>query len=293
MAGERIGGGMIEIKQLTYTYPKQAKTALKGFNFEVKEGEIFGLLGPSGAGKSTTQKILIGLLKGYRGSVKVNGKELSSYGREYAEMIGVAFEMPNFYIKMTAYENLTFFRSLYRSEGEDIEKLLERVGLKEAMHQRVGDFSKGMKMRLNFCRAFLHRPFIVFLDEPTSGLDPVNVTKIKTFLREQKEQGKTIIITTHDMAFAENLCDRVAFMVDGDIALIDSPQALKVKMGEPVLQVTYSDNGEMKTTEFVQEGLGKNKAFLRLLQEKEIVTMHTKEATLEDIFVRVTGREIA
>ncbi|BBU38316.1 ABC transporter ATP-binding protein [Aeribacillus pallidus] len=284
---------MIEIKQLTYTYPKQAKTALKGFNFEVKEGEIFGLLGPSGAGKSTTQKILIGLLKGYRGSVKVNGKELSSYGREYAEMIGVAFEMPNFYIKMTAYENLTFFRSLYRSEGEDIEKLLERVGLNEAMHQRVGDFSKGMKMRLNFCRAFLHRPFIVFLDEPTSGLDPVNVTKIKTFLREQKEQGKTIIITTHDMAFAENLCDRVAFMVDGDIQLIDSPQALKVKMGEPVLQVTYSDNGEMKTTEFVQEGLGKNKAFLRLLQEKEIVTMHTKEATLEDIFVRVTGREIA
>ena len=223
----------------------------------------------------------------------MNGKELSSYGREYAEMIGVAFEMPNFYIKMTAYENLTFFRSLYRSEGEDIEKLLERVGLKEAMHQRVGDFSKGMKMRLNFCRAFLHRPFIVFLDEPTSGLDPVNVTKIKTFLREQKEQGKTIIITTHDMAFAENLCDRVAFMVDGDIALIDSPQALKVKMGEPVLQVTYSDNGEMKTTEFVQAGLGKNKAFLRLLQEKEIVTMHTKEATLEDIFVRVTGREIA
>ena len=293
MAGERIGGGMIEIKQLTYTYPKQAKTALKGFNFEVKEGEIFGLLGPSGAGKSTTQKILIGLLKGYRGSVKVNGKELSSYGREYAEMIGVAFEMPNFYIKMTAYENLTFFRSLYRLEGEDIEKLLERVGLNEAMHQRVGDFSKGMKMRLNFCRAFLHRPFIVFLDEPTSGLDPVNVTKIKTFLREQKEQGKTIIITTHDMAFAENLCDRVAFMVDGDIALIDSPQALKVKMGEPVLQVTYSDNGEMKTTEFVQAGLGKNKAFLRLLQEKEIVTMHTKEATLEDIFVRVTGREIA
>lgn len=95
------------------------------------------------------------------------------------------------------------------------------------------------------------------------------------------------------MAFAENLCDRVAFMVDGDIALIDSPQALKVKMGEPVLQVTYSDNGEMKTTEFVQAGLGKNKAFLRLLQEKEIVTMHTKEATLEDIFVRVTGREIA
>lgn len=284
---------MIEIKQLTYTYPKQAKTALKGFNFEVKEGEIFGLLGPSGAGKSTTQKILIGLLKGYRGSVKVNGKELSSYGREYAEMIGVAFEMPNFYIKMTAYENLTFFRSLYRLEGEDIEKLLERVGLNEAMHQRVGDFSKGMKMRLNFCRAFLHRPFIVFLDEPTSGLDPVNVTKIKTFLREQKEQGKTIIITTHDMAFAENLCDRVAFMVDGDIALIDSPQALKVKMGEPVLQVTYSDNGEMKTTEFVQAGLGKNKAFLRLLQEKEIVTMHTKEATLEDIFVRVTGREIA
>jgi fluoroquinolone transport system ATP-binding protein len=292
MAGEGIDGGMIEIKQLTYTYPKQAKPTLKGFSFEVRKGEIFGLLGPSGAGKSTTQKILIGLLKGYGGSVKINGKELSSFGREYAEMIGVAFEMPNFYVKMTAYENLAFFRSLYRSEAEDIEKLLEWVGLKEAMHQRVGDFSKGMKMRLNFCRAFLHRPSIVFLDEPTSGLDPVNVTKIKTFLREQKEAGKTIFITTHDMAFAENLCDRVAFMVDGDIALIDSPQMLKVIMGEPVLQITYLDNGEMKTAEFVQAGLGKNNTFFRLLQEKEIVTMHTKEATLEDIFVRVTGRDI-
>jgi ABC-type multidrug transport system ATPase subunit len=118
--------------------------------------------------------------------------------------------------------------------------------LKEAMHQRVGDFSKGMKMRLNFCRAFLHRPFIVFLDEPPSGLDPVNITKMKAFLRKQKEAGKTILITTHDMAFAESVCDRVAFMVDGDIALIDSPQALKVKMGEPVVQVTYLDNGEIK-----------------------------------------------
>ena len=111
----------------------------------------------------------------------MNGKELSSLGREYAETIGVAFETPNFYAKMTAYENLAFFRSLYRCEAEDIETLLESVGLKEAMHQRVGDFSKGMKMRLNFCRAFLHRPSIVFLDEPTSGLDPVNITNGKFF----------------------------------------------------------------------------------------------------------------
>jgi fluoroquinolone transport system ATP-binding protein len=293
MAGKGADCKVIDAKQLTYTYPKQAEPTLKGLDFQVNRGEIFGLLGPSGAGKSTTQKILIGLLKGYEGSVKVNGKELSSLGREYAETIGVAFETPNFYAKMTAYENLAFFRSLYRCEAEDIETLLESVGLKEAMHQRVGDFSKGMKMRLNFCRAFLHRPSIVFLDEPTSRLDPVNITKMKAFLRKQKEAGKTILITTHDMAFAESVCDRVAFMVDGDIVLIDSPQALKVKMGEPVVQVTYLDNGEIKTAEFVQAGLGNNEAFFQLLREKEIVTMHTKEATLEDIFVRVTGRDVA
>jgi fluoroquinolone transport system ATP-binding protein len=293
MSGEGADYKVIEVRQLTYTYPKQAQPTLKGLDFHVNRGEIFGLLGPSGAGKSTTQKILIGLLKGYEGSIKVNGKELALLGREYAETIGVAFEMPNFYVKMTAYENLAFFRSLYRCESEDVATLLEAVGLKEAMHQRVGDFSKGMKMRLNFCRAFLHRPSIVFLDEPTSGLDPVNITKIKAFLRKQKEAGKTILITTHDMAFAESVCDRVAFMVDGEIVLIDSPQALKVKMGEPVVQVTYLDNGEMKTAEFIQAGLGNNRAFLQLIREKGIVTMHTKEATLEDIFVRVTGREVA
>ncbi|GGJ79605.1 fluoroquinolone transport system ATP-binding protein [Anoxybacillus voinovskiensis] len=284
---------MMEIKELTYTYPKQVSPILKGLNFHVDKGEIFGLLGPSGAGKSTTQKILIGLLKGYKGSVQVDGKELSSFGRDYAETIGVAFEAPNFYIKMTAYENLVFFRSLYRRESEHIEMLLEAVGLKEAMHQRVSEFSKGMKMRLNFCRAFLHRPSIVFLDEPTSGLDPVNIAKIKAFLQTEAQKGKTIFITTHDMAFAESVCDRVAFIVDGEIVLIDSPKTLKVEMGERVVEVTYIEQGSKKTAVFMQEKLGENEEFLQLLREKEILTMHTKEATLEDIFVRVTGREIA
>ncbi|EMI11469.1 ABC transporter ATP-binding protein [Anoxybacillus gonensis] len=284
---------MLKVKELTYTYPKQTVPILKGVNFCVNKGEIFGLLGPSGAGKSTTQKILIGLLKGYKGSVQVDGKELSSLGSDYAETIGVAFEAPNFYIKMTAYENLAFFRSLYRGKSERIETLLESVGLKEAMHQKVSEFSKGMKMRLNFCRAFLHRPSIVFLDEPTSGLDPVNIAKIKSFLQTEAQKGKTVFITTHDMAFAESVCDRVAFIVDGEIVVMDSPKTLKMEMGERVVEVTYIEQGKKKTATFTQDRLGENEAFLQLLREKEILTMHTKEATLEDIFVRVTGREIA
>ena len=149
-----------------------------------------------------------------------------------------------------------------------------------------------MKMRLNFCRAFLNKPEIVFLDEPTSGLDPVNAKKIKDIILEKKAQGKTVFLTTHNMSVAEDVCDRVAFIVDGRIPLIDSPRDLKIQKGKRILRVEYTENSRTQIKNFDLKDIGRNNSFLKLLKGKTIETMHTQEATLEDIFIEVTGRSL-
>jgi fluoroquinolone transport system ATP-binding protein len=284
---------MIHVENLGYTYPKTGAPAISGLTFAVERGQIFGFLGPSGAGKSTTQKILIGLLKGYQGRVAVLGRDRSAWGADYYEHIGVSFELPNHFLKLTALENLAYFGSLYRRAACSPHDLLDLVGLGEDGATPVGQFSKGMKGRLNLARALLHDPQLLFLDEPTSGQDPVNVRRIKDLIRQQRRAGKTVFLTTHDMAVAEDLCDRVAFIVDGRIQLIDSPRSLKLRYGAPTVRVEYQDNSHTARDEFALAGLGDNHGFLGLLRSGKVQTIHSQEATLEDIFIRVTGRSLS
>jgi fluoroquinolone transport system ATP-binding protein len=284
---------MIGVRDMTFTYPAGDAPAARGLSFSVGRGEIFGFLGPSGAGKSTTQKILIGLLRGYEGNVEVMGRDLGSWGADYYERVGVSFELPNHYQKLTALENLDFFSSLYHKPTEDPRKLLEMVGLGEDADVRVSRFSKGMQMRLTFARALLHRPELIFLDEPTAGLDPVNARRLKDIVLGLKSEGRTIFLTTHDMTVADQLCDRVAFIVDGSIALIDSPRELKIRQGERKVRVEYRKNGGTGTCEFPLDGVGDDEGFLRLLRREQIETIHTEEATLEDVFIKATGRSLA
>ncbi|WP_027084495.1 ABC transporter ATP-binding protein [Cohnella panacarvi] len=283
---------MIMVKNLQFKYPGAAERTLRGLDFSIRPGEIFGFLGPSGAGKSTTQKILIGSLKQYEGEVQVLGKEIRTVGSDYYERIGVAFEFPNFYQKFTVIENLRLFQSLYAGPTEDPRILLAKLGLEDAAHQKVSQLSKGMKMRLNFCRSILHRPEVLFLDEPTSGLDPVNSKIMKELILEKKSEGATVIITTHNMQAAEELCDRVAFIVDGHIKLIDSPRDLKLRLGVRQIRVEYRDNQELKAEDFAIDGIGGNERFLQLLRQYPIETMHSRETTLEQIFIDVTGRTL-
>ncbi len=205
---------MISVKDLQFSYTKVP--FIREVSFEVSPGEIFGFLGPSGAGKSTLQKILTGLLTDYRGTVTVNGEEPKNRKNSFYENIGVDFEFPSLYEKLTAYENLRFFASLYKKQ-RDIGILLNSVGLANDADKKVSDFSKGMKSRLNFIKALLHDPALLFLDEPTSGLDPSNARVMKDLILSEKKAGKTIILTTHNMFDATELCDRVAFIVDGRI----------------------------------------------------------------------------
>ena len=288
----RNGSEMIGARDMTFTYPAGDAPAVRGLSFSVRRGEIFGFLGPSGAGKSTTQKVLIGLLRGYEGDVEVMGRDLGSWGADYYERVGVSFELPNHYQKLTALENLDFFGSLYHKATEDPRRLLDMVGLGEDADTRVSRFSKGMQMRLTFARALLHRPELIFLDEPTAGLDPVNARKLKNIILELKSEGRTIFLTTHDMTVADQLCDRVAFIVDGRIALIDSPRELKIQQGKRKVRVEYRKNGGTETCEFPLDGLGNDEEFLRLLRREQIETIHTEEATLEDVFIKATGRSL-
>jgi fluoroquinolone transport system ATP-binding protein len=283
---------MIKADRLTYRYPQAAADTLKSISFDIGDGEIFGFLGPSGAGKSTTLKILIGVAKNYTGSVSLFGNEMRTEGKSFYERIGVAFEQPNFYSKFTAEENLCFFSSLYSATALNPTPLLEELGLEAHRSKRVSEFSKGMKMRLNFCRALLHNPDILFLDEPTSGLDPTNAKAVRDIILREKNKGKTIVINTHNMQLAEAICDRVAFVVDGTLPVIDSPYRLNLQHGKKVVNIAYRTDNGIEETSFPLTDLHSNAAFQRLLETKSIETIHTQEASLEDIFIKVTGRRL-
>ncbi|SKC87994.1 ABC transporter ATP-binding protein [Maledivibacter halophilus] len=284
---------MIEVKDLKFTYINAKEKTIKGLSFSVKKGEIFGFLGPSGAGKSTTQKILIGILKDYKGNIKVRGKEIKDWNKDFYERVGISFELPSLYRKLTALENLNFIKSFYEGKTQDSMELLEMVGLEDKANLKVSQYSKGMKMRLGFARAFIHKPELLFLDEPTSGLDPVNAKNIKEIILNKKREGKTIFLTTHNMNVAEELCDRVAFIVDGEIKLIDSPKELKIKYGKRNLRVEYYDNNDSVYKEFDLKNIGYNDRFIELLRNKPIKTIHTGEASLDEIFIQITGRRLS
>jgi fluoroquinolone transport system ATP-binding protein len=220
------------------------------------------------------------------------GKERKSWNKDFFESIGVAFDFPNLFLKLSAGENLKLIGSYYRNKPADIKGLLDRVGLLPDINTRTENFSKGMKMRLNFVRAIMHQPELLFLDEPTSGLDPVNAHIIKEIILEEKRKGRTIFLTTHNMTVAEQLCDRVAFVNEGKIVATDSPKNLMVQFGKPKLKVEYQKDNLMFDQEFDLEGLGDNVAFQDLLRTSVIKTMHSAEATLEEIFIQLTGRNL-
>jgi fluoroquinolone transport system ATP-binding protein len=283
---------MIQVNNLQFTYKKTQKEAIQNMCFDVTKGEVFGFLGPSGAGKTTTQRLIIGLLRNYTGKIEVLGKERNQWGKNFYEQIGVAFDFPNLYTKLTAKENLQLIGSYYKNNSENPEKLLDRVGLLPEKDVRVENFSKGMKMRLNFVRSIMHNPNLMFFDEPTSGLDPVNAHVIKEIILEQKKAGKTVFLTTHNMTVAEQLCDRVAFIVEGKIVNIGSPKDLMIEHGKRLVKIEYQMNGDICEQSFELTDLGDNPDFLNILRNSKIKTIHSCEATLEDIFIKLTGRSL-
>ncbi|GAA4654882.1 ABC transporter ATP-binding protein [Anaerocolumna aminovalerica] len=280
---------MIKVKNVSFSYTK--KPFVKDISFSVGGGEIFGFLGPSGAGKTTLQKILTGLISTYDGSAVVAGMECKRHNNSFYEKIGVDFEFSTLYEKLTARQNLQFFSSLYRNQPASIDNLLEAVGLHNDADKKVSDYSKGMKSRLNFIKSLLHDPSILFLDEPTSGLDPTNSRLMKDMILEEKRKGKTIIITTHNMHDATELCDKVAFIVNGEIRAWDSPHNLIMSKGAAKITYSYFENGEQTSSCLLKE-ISEDTKLQMLIKDNSLLSIHSSEPTLNDIFIDLTGRTL-
>lgn len=280
---------MIKVEKLYFSYSKTP--FIKDIEFTVEKGEIFGFLGPSGSGKTTLQKILTGLLTNYKGSAMVDGMECKHHADNFYENIGVDFEFSTLYEKLTARQNLEFFSSLYKKKSYSIDELLERMGLQNDADKKASDYSKGMKSRLNFIRALLHDPNIIFLDEPTSGLDPTNSRLMKDMILAEKAKGKTIILTTHNMLDATELCDKVAFIVNGEVCALDSPHNLIMSKGAVTVTYTYYEQGE-KSADCLLRDISEDRRLQHLIENNKLLSIHTNEPTLNDIFMDITGRTL-
>ena len=220
----------IAVDSISYAYGDLE--AVKGISFAVARVRCWGFSGPNGAGKSTTIKMLTGQLQAQSGVARILGQDVTRDDSEVQAAIGVCFEEKNLYLSMTAEENLRFFASLFGIKRVDTDGLLRRVGLADRGRDRVEGYSKGMRQRLMVARALVNRPEVLFLDEPTDGLDPVSSKAIRALIRQEAERGAAVLLTTHDMAEADELCDRVAFINEGRLHALDTPENLKLKHGK-------------------------------------------------------------
>jgi len=282
----------IIVENLTYRYGDLL--AVDHITFDVGQGEILGLLGPNGSGKTTTVKMLTGQLVPKDGRAVLLGLDVVTRTAEVQARIGVCFEQTNLYEMMSAIDNLTLFAELFGVKDFDGYALLHRVGLAGREKDKVSGYSKGMKQRLMIARSLVNRPEILFMDEPTSGLDPVSAEAIRHIILEERDRGATVFLTTHDMWEADKLCDRVAFMNEGRIVALDAPHALKQKYGRRslVAEVAAAD-GHLNKREINLDTEDTADAVKDLFSSGKVVTIHSEEATLEDIFIQVTGRRLS
>ncbi len=282
---------VISAEEIAYSYKEI--TAVDHISFGIGEGEVLGFLGPNGAGKTTTLNILTGLMKAQEGRVFIGGLDIAMQMKDVQAEIGVCFEEKNLYEEMSASENLRFYAALFGIRGFDPLPLLRRVGLPASRKDRVANFSKGMKQRLMVARALVNRPRALFLDEPTDGLDPVSAQAVRQVIIEEKERGAAVFLTTHDMFEADKLSDRVAFINDGRIVALDTPDELKHRHGKRRVRIRYRDNGSVLEEELELDAPDIGPKLNTIATERTIVDMHTEEATLEDIFIELTGRGLA
>jgi ABC-2 type transport system ATP-binding protein len=285
--------------------------AVRGVSFEIREGEIFGLLGPNGAGKTTTLECLIGLREPDSGQIEVCGIDALKNPREVKQRIGAALQTISLQDKITAREALALFGSFYRLPIAP-EKLLERFSLQEKSDQHFDTLSGGQKQRLAIALAFVNNPELIFLDEPTTGLDPQSRRELHQEIAKMKREGHTVLITTHYMEEAEQLCDRLAVVDHGQIIATGTPRELigrsaglqtvsgttsspvdpSLFAGLPGAQDAHCDDTAFRfRSASANEAVGQ---LLRLLREKniELAELHLRKASLEDVFIELTGSRL-
>jgi ABC-2 type transport system ATP-binding protein len=306
---------IVEARNLQKTY--DMIRALEDVSFSIEEGEIFGLLGPNGAGKTTTIRMLSGLTVPDGGEALVDGCDVIRDPVGAKKRLGVVPESSNLYMELSATENLVYMAQLYgmpKAEWKPrAEDLLRQFGLYERRHSRFQGFSRGMKRRLTIAAALVHRPRIVFLDEPTTGLDIMSARGLRGLIRELKKSGVTVLLTTHLIPEAEELCDRIAIIVKGKILLTDTVTGIKQQVKETeILELSLEPLSESVIDQLQRisgiEKAGKVDSHLRLYGNTilkqlpaiievltdsriDILSIQSLNPTLEDAFVKLTGVE--
>ena len=278
----------IEVENLSRAF--NGLRAVDNISFSVEAGEIFGFLGHNGAGKTTTIRMLSGQLLPSSGRGRVAGCDIVTEQQRLRPLIGVVSEHQNLYERMSGRENLEFAARLYGRDTQRVDAVLEQVDLLDRAKDRVQNYSNGMKQRLVIARSILHRPQIVFLDEPTRGLDPVVGRELRQLITDMSSQGVTIFLTTHYMEEADQLCDRVAFLSEGRIVALDTPNELKTAHGSNQVNVTLN-NGE--SLSIALDGPNAGSELQQLINSGEVRTIHSAEATLEEVFIQLAGRRLS
>ncbi|WP_010529763.1 ABC transporter ATP-binding protein [Lentibacillus jeotgali] len=277
----------IEVKGMRKVFGQNP--AIKDASFNVKKGEIFGLLGPSGSGKTTTIKILTGELGQTAGEVNVLGIDSERFGTaDFKSRIGILSDNSSLYERLSVYDNLKLFCRLYGAPLDHLDAILREVNMESERNKTVSKLSKGMKQRVLLAKALMHKPDLVFLDEPTSALDPGNMAQIHRGLQKLNEAGTTIFLTTHNMEEATELCDRVAFLHNGELQELDSPAALRYKYSTHAFHVeTFA--GDRLVIDNEPENADQIK---ELIGNGQVKAIHTDNPTLGQIFLKVTGKEL-
>ena len=303
---------MIEVYNVTKEF--DALRAVDSISFAVERGEIFGLLGPNGAGKTTTIRVLTGVLEPDGGTAAIGGYDIQKNPLEAKQLMGIVPEMANAYIDLSPLKNLLFMGELYgihkRKREEKAVQLLKLFGLYEKRNQKVKTFSRGMHQRVIVGMALVNDSHVLFLDEPTSGLDVESTRLIRNIIKQSKKEGKAVLLTTHNIQEADQLCDKIAIMNHGKIVAIERPEKLKrIVKSSTSVEVAFVKNVEEPglSCEDINK-IEKKGDKLRLYTDKpervipflvdyarstanEIISLHTLGPDLEDIFVRLTGGE--
>jgi ABC-2 type transport system ATP-binding protein len=287
---------MIRLEKITKLYQQVA--AVKDLNLEVRDGEIMGIIGPNGAGKSTTLKMMVGLISPTYGKVEVMGRDMAKESTYVKQFIGYLPEESPLYENMTVTEYLLFFSELYkmprRKARERIDVLLGSLQLSER-DKLTGELSKGMKRKVTIARALLHNPQILILDEPNAGLDPLTSFFIINYLKSLKAQGKTIVLSAHNLFHVEYICDRVAILKGGRLVICDGMEAIRKSLGSREYEVIFKADDKL---DYEQKGgnyvfrtadVGEIASVLENISENNwaLVNMSIRESALEDIYVKL------
>jgi ABC-2 type transport system ATP-binding protein len=314
---------MIEVDDLHKRYAPQAPEAVAGVSFDVGRGEVFGLLGPNGAGKTTTIGVMTTRVRPTSGTVRVDAIDVRRNPVAVKQRIAVVPQRPNLDRSLSAIENLTFHAAYFgfgrRERRERAAALLERLGLGGRERDKVDDYSGGMAQRLMIARALMHEPSVLVLDEPTTGLDPQSRLFLWDQIEDLRARGVTLVLTTHDMAEADRLCDRIAIVDHGEVIALDTPRGLRGLLpGAQGLELTIAvadgaDGGQSDPgAAFAALGdveaasAADGRATIRIYgalaprdaldaaerAEHELLDLRRIEGTLEDVFVHLTGRDL-